>query len=102
MPGGKQLGCCCLGSAEGTGAALLGSGVRGPRTCGPSPVAAVMHQLRRDAAAPEGQGPGGPRAGAEASEPSRGSPAPRPWGRGCPSLALTVLPKVQEHLATMG
>lgn len=31
-----------------------------------------------------------------------GVPSPTAWGRGCPSLALTMLPKVQEHLATTG
>lgn len=86
MPGGKQLGyCCCLGSGEGTGAALVGSGVQGPavrhlrQRCWISLGGMRQHRRVKDLGVPVlGQRPqsplGGPQPhsrGAEAALPLR-------------------------------
>lgn len=66
---------------------------------GPSPVAVATDQPRR-AAGVEWQRRVG--SWAEAPEPSWGSLAPRPRGRGCPILGLMMLPEVWEHPTATG
>lgn len=91
MPAGTTARLPLPGVREGTGD---GHQEPGNLTCGsgnrPPGRAAGMERQRRVGS------------WAEAPEPSRGFPAPRPWGRGCPILGPMMLPKVWEHLTVTG